>query len=309
MRPYRIVAALWDKAKGSISLREWIQSKEKILVLGNSPTNRTAIDAINQVLFKRLSQIILEEQPEIDVEKDHRRVWVFIDEFVRAGRLNGAVELATEGRSKGVSFVIGFQDINGLRAVYGREVAEEIVGQCANVALLRMQSPDTAEWASTFIGQMREIETDPSITIVAGGGTQVSSADKLMDRPKYLASFFRNIPPVSKAAEQGVHGICYSPFPPLAREAEFTNDYKWLFVEFNLWPKSKTVEGFNRCDNPEDQYLKEWDDEKSGNGQSDWERLKLKPEQQSQVNKSEPEGSTGDKVLDALIRARTLKSK
>lgn len=292
MRPYRVIAALWHKAGEAnpprkISLHEWAQSKDGILVLGNSPTSRTAVDAINQVLFKRLSQMFLEEEKEIDLESDPRRVWVFLDEFVRAGRLNGAVELATEGRSKGVAFVIGLQDVNGLRAVYGKEVAEEILGQCTSVALLRMNSPDTSEWASRIVGQYRGIDTKVSANEGFQAGKDRSSSggtnteQQIVDRPALLPSYFQRIKPVSRVRKQGLSGVFCSPYwVSDTREVRDTGDepisYDWLFTERNLWRKSESAEakGFDRCDG-EDQYLAAWSEERG-----DFTRLSLKSEPQ-----------------------------
>lgn len=289
MRPYRVIAALWHKAAEAkpsrkISLHEWVRSKDGILVLGNSPTSRTAVDAINQVLFKRLSQIFLEEEEEFDLESNPRPVWVFLDEFARAGKLNGAVELATEGRSKGVSFVIGFQDISGLHNVYGKEVAEEILGQCTSVALLRMNSPDTAEWASRKVGEYRGKDTKVSASEGYQAGKDRSSSggtnteQQIVDRRSLLPSYFQRIKPVSKLTEQGLGGVFCSPYwvsEELVQEVYSTEDepipYDWLFTEGNVWPKSKRVEtkGFDRCEG-EDQYLEEWKEERG-----DFTRLKL----------------------------------
>lgn len=290
MRPYRVIAALWHKAVEAdpprkISLHEWAQSKEAILVLGNSPTSRTAVDAINQVLFKRLSQMFLEEKEEIDLENDPRRVWVILDEFVRAGRLNGAVELATEGRSKGVSLVLGFQDVNGLRAVYGKEVAEEILGQCTSVALLRMNSPDTSEWASRIVGQYRGKDTKVSASEGYQAGKDRSSSggtnteQQIVDRLSLLPSHFQRLRPISKLRKQGLSGVFCSPYwtsEELVNEVYSAEDepisYDWLFTDKNVWPKSEMAEakGFDRSEG-EDQYLDEWKPE-------DFTRLKLIPE-------------------------------
>lgn len=301
MRPYRIIAALWDKAKERISLHEWLRSHDQILVLGNSPTSRTAIDAINQVIFKRLSQIILEEQPEIKPEGDLQRVWIFLDEFVRAGRLNGAVELATEGRSKGVCFVTGFQDINGLRAVYGREVGEEIIGQCTNIALLRMQSPDSAEWASTLIGDYRGVDEIVNRSVNHGdGGMQTSFNYQFAERRSVLASHFRQLPPVRKPSErdkrdegQGIHGVFYSPFLSADTVNEWHIEYDWLFSEGNLWDKDETIKGYERVTETKHQYLEQW-------GPRDFVKLKLSPGEK----KKEPEPRTkddgGDSIKDAF---------
>lgn len=318
MRPYRVIAALWHKAAEAkpprkISLHEWARSRKGILVLGNSPTSRTAVDAINQVLFKRLSQIFLEEEEELDLERDPRRVWVFMDEFVRAGKLNGAVELATEGRSKGVSFVVGFQDVNGLRAVYGKEIAEEILGQCTSIALLRMNSPDTSEWASRIVGQYRGKDTKVSASEGYQVGKDRSSStgtnteQQIVDRVSLLPSHFQRIKPISRERKQGLGGVFCSPYwvsEEPVDEIFSTEDepisYDWLFTEENVWTKSKGLEakGFDRCEG-KDQYLDEW-------GPKDFTRLaiKLEPEEPQRE-----EDSARLKLISEAERGETQTSK
>lgn len=53
---------------------------------------------------------------------------MFLDELRDLGRLDALNRLLLKGRSKNVSVVLGFQDIEGLREVYGDKVANEIVG-------------------------------------------------------------------------------------------------------------------------------------------------------------------------------------
>jgi type IV secretory pathway TraG/TraD family ATPase VirD4 len=308
LRPYRIIAALWHnsvKKDGrvkkekmeKISLHHWLASKDGILVLGNTQTSRTAIDAINQLLFRRLSQIILEEQGEIDLQTDPSRVWVILDEFVRAGRLNGAVELATEGRSKGVSLVLGFQDINGLKAVYGKEVAEEIIGQCTSLALLRMNSPETSDWASRIVGHYRGID----ISIQQNQGDTIgkesshsrneTSQGQVVDRPALLPSHFQRLKPISKEKGHGLSGVFCSPYyisgnDEIHDRSEHSIGYDWLFSKGNLWPKSSAEEagGFDRRDAC-DQYLEDWD-------ARDYDRLKLTSGSEEPIHKDKaiPQG-------------------
>lgn len=270
MRPYRIIAALWEKAEGKMSLHKWLEKEMGILVLGNTPTSRTTIDAINQVLFKRLSQIILEKQRDIKLNEDLSRIWVFLDEFVRAGRLSGAAELATEGRSKGVAFVVGFQDVNGLYAVYGREEAEEIIGQCSSVALLRTQSPDTAEWQSRFIGDYQLSRGTLSSTTHSKGESSRSIGDEVRDRRPFLPSHFREMPPVSKDRKQGISGVFCSPYflAPDVTLYDASIGYSRLFekekqtlneghVDVEMWRESEIEVGFAPHDD-EHQYLDAW---------------------------------------------------
>ena len=55
-----------------------------------------------------------------------------------------------------------FQEIEGLREVYGEKIAHEITGQCGNKVFLRLGSPQTAEWASSFFGEQEWIEVRES---------------------------------------------------------------------------------------------------------------------------------------------------
>src|SRR5262249_10849647 len=64
LKPFRSIAMQWQDAR-KISLREWLKGGDGILVLGSAETAETAVQALNALIFKRLSQMILEEQPEV----------------------------------------------------------------------------------------------------------------------------------------------------------------------------------------------------------------------------------------------------
>lgn len=163
MAPYEVVAAAWSRARGTISLRQWLKD-ESILVLGNDEAHRFALDAINRVIFKRLTELLL-SQRELSPDEQRatsRRTWIFLDEAREAGDLEGLSTLLTKGRSKGVCIVLGFQDIEGMRDAYGKERANEIVAMCANKAVLRLESPETAEWAGKIFGEYEQYEIEQS---------------------------------------------------------------------------------------------------------------------------------------------------
>lgn len=185
MAPFEFVAAAWSKCRSKISLRGWLND-EYVLVLGNDEQNRSAIDAINKVIFKRLSELILAQAESAD-----RQTWIFLDEVREAGKLDGLSSLLTKGRSKGACVVIGFQDIEGLRESFGTGTANEIVGMCANKAILRLDSAETAEWASKLFGDYEAIEQD--IGMQEGGGETQSSSrgTTLTEKDWRLAGLFR----------------------------------------------------------------------------------------------------------------------
>ena len=137
-KPYRSIAGCWQWAKDegrTVSLTKWL-SEECVLVLGNSHKARPAIRAINQVLFTRLAQLILDQD-----ESKTRRNWIFLDEVRQAGRLAALTDLMVEGRSKGACVVLGFQDIEGMKHVHTTHLANELVGQAHNVCRHEAHQP------------------------------------------------------------------------------------------------------------------------------------------------------------------------
>jgi len=267
MQRYEFIAAAWSKAERSISLRDWLK-EEKILLLGNDEATRTALDAINQVIFKRLSELILAQ-----TESESRRTWVFLDELRQAGKLEGLSSLLTKGRSKGASIVLGYQDIEGLREVYGYQLGNEIAGQCANKAILRCDSSDTAQWASALFGEREVIERRESTTESSGSsqnnfrpggttskGSSTQTTEQVAKREVVLPSEIMDIPPTTP--ENGLTGYYLT---PLVGAYEVTAPGE--FISKVLHPRDKEVLDIDP--RPEsDQYLKPWT-------QHDWERLYL----------------------------------
>lgn len=256
LAPYEIIAAAWDRAKARVSLRRWVTG-ESILVLGNDEENRAALDTINQLIFKRVSELIL-GQPEID--PDHPRLtWLMLDEVRQAGKLDGLSALMTKGRSKGAAVLLGFQDINGLRDVYGREAADELVGQCNTKALLRLNSPETARWASQVVGASELVETRKSRSRShsfrdngwrEGASSGVSFSDGVIKRDLILDSEFLDFPETTP--EHGLTAVMVNPTTGVFRD-HLTGD--WLAQ--HLRPPDSGVRNFVARPDSE-QYLRPW---------------------------------------------------
>ena len=137
-------------------------------------------------------------------ESNRRRTWFFFDEFREAGKLQGLHSLIVRGRSKGCCVVLGFQDIQGLQAVYGEKVANEIVGQCGNKAFLRMESSATAKWASECVSDFESIEVNLSQTYSRHGDSSTNSQQR-STRPRIMAAEFLSMPPIDE--HNGLHGV------------------------------------------------------------------------------------------------------
>lgn len=215
--PFEIVAAAWHTAEMEglkeqqernlernprlLSLREWRDDPQgKILVLGRDPEARASIEGINRVMIERLSQVILKGD-----ETPQPRTWFFLDEFSKMGVLTGFDDLITNGRSKGACIALAFQNIQGIKAVYGEELADEIISECGSKAILKCDGA-VSRWASEEVG-MRQIErTERSSTRV--GEYQISESTVRGEEYVLFPSDFSGLPIAGK--DNGVHGYYFT---------------------------------------------------------------------------------------------------
>lgn len=200
LAPFVPIAAAWDHATNKVSLEDWV-SGEFILVLGCEEAIRAPLDAINRAVFQRAVELVL-------ARPDHptRRTWVFLDEVREAGKLAGLRSLLNKGRSKGACVVLGFQAIEGLWDAYGKDAAEELAGECNHKALLRVESPETAGWASRVVGEYEQLEVKKS---QAAGGGPPSLSEDVARRPAVLPSEFTDLPVTNPT--NGLTGVFVSP--------------------------------------------------------------------------------------------------
>ncbi len=197
------IAAAWSHAHHRISLRSWVCS-ESILVLGNDERIRFPMDAINRLIFRRVSEMLLAQS-----DSATRRTWMFLDEVREAGKLDGLSAMLVKGRSRGVAVALGLQDIDGLRAVYKEMVANELLGQCSNKAILRLESPDTARWSSSVFGDFEHYEYHTSKTTNRQGKSETVN-ETLAKREAVLPSEFMSLPPTTRAT--GLSGYFITPY-------------------------------------------------------------------------------------------------
>ncbi len=154
--------------------------------------------------------------------------------------LDGLSRLLTKGRSKGACVVLGFQDIEGMREVYGEKVANEIIGQCNSKALLRLSSPETAQWASDLSGKYLRWEKQTSSSHSQGHSKEGTSSNSeagesysLQERPAAYSSEFLSLPfphpdygmTAFYITEEGFYRKTFNPFPLLPKRDALIRDF------------------------------------------------------------------------------------
>jgi hypothetical protein len=139
---YGSIAAAWHTAKRKVSLRDFVDSKD-VLILGASKAYRDALATINRLVLRRLSSLVFEHP------KAHRnrRCWFVIDEMPSLGFVPFLEELATEGRGKGAPLVVGFQHKDHVHDLY-RGKASSLLDQFWTAAFFNVQSQEMARWVS-----------------------------------------------------------------------------------------------------------------------------------------------------------------
>ena len=246
--PFEIIAACWEHAKGKISLQDWLRN-QWVLVLGSSEKNRAALDAVNQLIFTRAVQLLLDkednEQGDTTGTTDappqaKSETWFFLDEIRQMGKLQKLNALLTKGRSKGACTVFGLQDIDGFSSVYGHDLVNEILGMTYNKAIFKLNSPASAKWAASLWGSYTPPADDEK--------------SKNRQQPIMEDSQFLTIPKTNP--HNSLHGYY------------LMSDDKWYTVApwdslLAAQPKEdlSRYPNFKKNENPEVQYLQRWSDE------------------------------------------------
>ena len=89
-----------------------------------------------------------------------RRSWFFLDEFPAVGAIPNLEELLTEGRSRGICCVLGYQHIAHVRRWYGN-IGDALLGQCLHQAYFRANDAMMADWCARHFGLLISMEDDP----------------------------------------------------------------------------------------------------------------------------------------------------
>ena len=265
---FQSIGAAWDEAFRSgdrrrrLSLSDWIEGSQ-VVVLGNDESARSTIDRVNRAIFQRAAEIMLARQPKSPeaIESGSDSTWVILDEAKEAGKLEALARLMTKGGGYGVTCAIAFQDIEGFRHCYGGELANEIAGQCGNIAILRLNSSVTAQWAADLFGHYRFDRIQKSFSFDKGEPKMNFSVSPEV-RPNVLPAelLFMNRP----SPEEG--------FSALYKHGNLEpeeNILKWIPWGSDIepfLPEEGDEEPFLQRTQSNDYFLRAWD-------RADWARL------------------------------------
>ena len=226
-------ATAWEhhlRAGRRLTFEEWFGTSD-VLVLNGSYVYPSATEPINALYLEFLRQRIL-AQPEIDwLAPEHPETWMFLDEFPKIHPIPNLVDFFTQTRSKGGIQVLGLQEIDHLADNYSAELANTILGQFSYIGILKLKSPETAEYFERLIASFEERMTLGSTNSGystgggAGGGnwsqnTGSGTSEQLMTRPGVLAQEFTQLADVGPGATIDGWYVANGPYERLRYSAE-----------------------------------------------------------------------------------------
>jgi type IV secretory pathway TraG/TraD family ATPase VirD4 len=158
-----------------------------------------------------------------------QRLWFVMDELDALGAIDGLKDALARVRKFGGRYVLGFQSIGQVSALYGRGDAQTLIENCGNSLILRCSASEgggTALFASQLIGQREVLRRHVSRTdardgtsVLARRRRSTTESDQVIVEPAVLPAEIEQLPDLagyaktaSSAAWHRVH------FPTDARE-------------------------------------------------------------------------------------------
>lgn len=153
------------------------------LVVSKDPVYSLVHDPMNGIIFLRLMELLDRLQQDAA-----RRVFIVIDEFpMLAGDkpCPGIEKMLLLLRSRGVSLLFTYQAHASLKRIYGEEMADEIVGEVANVIYLKQGDVNSAEYAAKDLGVERGYDETTSVGISGGMSGDVANSGWTIQKQKH----------------------------------------------------------------------------------------------------------------------------
>jgi type IV secretory pathway TraG/TraD family ATPase VirD4 len=222
-----------------------------------------------------------------------------LDEARKLGRLEGLADVMSNGRSKGAAVLLGFQDIDGLIAVYGKEVAYELTSLCNTFGVLKLNGITSPKWASELFSDTEVREPTQSAGTTTGGERTTNTftvSEQIRTKPLYMASQFRTLPLPSKELGYLAGYFCSAQFGSVPYRAEIP----WNELMARICKRSETEPDFVRWPSESAKNLLPWQD-------ADYKRLGIsigdptpqsEAERDSTADAQETAGDDGNRVED-----------
>jgi len=169
LNDFRIMAAMWSRARRTFSLVDFVQHSEGIIILGRDPRYAALLDPLNVLLFTQLFGQLLAQS-----DAPTGRTHLVIDELTAAAGdlkpLPGFKDICERGASRGVVVAVAYQSYADVKALY-QDSGDAILGMLQHQVFLSAGDYPTAEFGMKKFGKKREWVPVDSYTDGPGGSS------------------------------------------------------------------------------------------------------------------------------------------
>jgi hypothetical protein len=142
------------------SAREWVANPKGWVFLTVRETDKEALLPILSLWLDTLTRRLL-TAPIAPIQT----INLVIDELAALREQPTLERLLNQGRKRGVSCVIGFQNFSQLKALYGESGVVSLLDAPATRLLLKANNTETQEWCARNIGEREVVRTVESETV------------------------------------------------------------------------------------------------------------------------------------------------
>ena len=169
---------LFENTETPFSIRDWVQTdtQDSWLFLACTPGQRASLIPVISAWFSIAMRSLLQIEPDM-----HRRLWFVADELASLHRLKDLELCLAESRKFGGCALLALQSPAQLEAIYGKELARTILGNCATRVAFAEQDPEIAARIAKAFGEKEQKELQESISYGAHemrDGVSLSSQSK-----------------------------------------------------------------------------------------------------------------------------------
>lgn len=165
-----------EPGEKGFSIREWIADDDRASVV-----YLTSRDDMHPVLQPLLTMWIgIFTSALMSQERSSSRlIWFLLDELPSLNRLPNLEQALAEARQYGAAYLLGIQLVSQLRAIYGKDGADTILGLARTKMVFNPGDPITAETMAQFIGKQEITRKDHSMSV---GATELRDGQSVSNR-------------------------------------------------------------------------------------------------------------------------------
>lgn len=149
-----------------------------------------------EVYFRLMIDLLIREIKGL-LNNSERRIWIGLDEFQSLGKLKEIEEGLAEGRSKGLSILLGTQSLAKVEEIYGKLLMRSLFQLLSTKIVLQYDEPEGAKFLSDFFGEQEVIEVNENRMVTSEGSRDIAQMQQKETTKKiFLGGEFATLKPL-----------------------------------------------------------------------------------------------------------------